>query len=668
MSVDGSQNHRCLIRLKGVPPKATVEDVLTFFDGLDIDESCIRLNFKERRGAGEAFIVFKTAEDARRACEKDRDFFSPNFGSRFVRVMAVEDLSQEELTHVDTAFTSQSGKRPATSILSEGSPEITAVRVEGLPANITIPEVVQLFWGISASPAGTVVQKDPTKPHAHAYMKFGTPEHAMRAVITWNGTVMTTQAGMFTLSVQPASHDEWDVAAAAGSSKTALRDDAVIKVRGLPVRATCSDVATFFEGYKTKPGGVHIQPFSENRHSKIAYVEFETCEEANRALEKDRHLFGKAFGERYCLLQRVSKQEMTSDLARFTAQQGRGPAQCGSASSSLEFTTSCCPPGAFFNMPRSANMPPGVPYMMPGAFPQPGPQGHHQMLPQMPQGMPWPTPGMPQMPGFPSLGMQMPHMPPQMPFPGLMQAMHAFPGSTWPPGAGVQGPGPPQHAQQPSPVTGAARYMVQDLTTGQKVYLDPRFNIFPHAPPQSPVVPVAVRPAQHAGPAPNAMVTPAAAPGPGPEISHGHDEAPALGAWAAAGRSVAVAPAGHDGSGGSGASKGSEPTQETAEQQEEGSNEGSDGDRSSRPPPAKKGAHGGIHHHHHNNLMNSPAAANGLDGYNSNNGHSHNGSGNGNGVTSLLRDPKDAHKRPFVDANLAEDQRPVKFAAAGPQE
>lgn len=48
-----NQNNTCVIRLKGVPPKATAEDVLTFFDGLDIDESSIRLNFKERRGAGE---------------------------------------------------------------------------------------------------------------------------------------------------------------------------------------------------------------------------------------------------------------------------------------------------------------------------------------------------------------------------------------------------------------------------------------------------------------------------------------------------------------------------------------------------------------------------------------------------------------------------------------
>jgi len=42
-----------LIRLKGVPPKATAADVKEFFNGIDIDSECIYLNFKERRGAGE---------------------------------------------------------------------------------------------------------------------------------------------------------------------------------------------------------------------------------------------------------------------------------------------------------------------------------------------------------------------------------------------------------------------------------------------------------------------------------------------------------------------------------------------------------------------------------------------------------------------------------------
>ena len=33
-----------------------------------------------------------------------------------------------------------------------------------------------------------------------------------------------------------------------------------------------------------KEGGVHVQPQSENRHSKVAYVEFASPQEAERAL------------------------------------------------------------------------------------------------------------------------------------------------------------------------------------------------------------------------------------------------------------------------------------------------------------------------------------------------------------------------------------------------
>ena len=42
-----------VIRVKGIPPKATATDVVRFFEGLELDERCIYLHTKERRGAGE---------------------------------------------------------------------------------------------------------------------------------------------------------------------------------------------------------------------------------------------------------------------------------------------------------------------------------------------------------------------------------------------------------------------------------------------------------------------------------------------------------------------------------------------------------------------------------------------------------------------------------------
>lgn len=71
------------VRLRGIPAKATTADVLQFFHAFDLDESRVQLLFKQRRGTGEALVVFSTPEDAKRACALDKAFFTPQ---RYVRV------------------------------------------------------------------------------------------------------------------------------------------------------------------------------------------------------------------------------------------------------------------------------------------------------------------------------------------------------------------------------------------------------------------------------------------------------------------------------------------------------------------------------------------------------------------------------------------------------
>jgi len=147
-------------------------------------------------------------------------------------------------------------------------------------------ELMQLFWGTCASPARSVIQRSVSqKMSAHAFLDFGHPDQAAHAVANWHGTVMTTAAGMFTLSLQLATRNDFDKAKCSSN-----KQDAVLKVRGLPIRAAVHDVVAFFDGYKLKVGGVHLQPVSDNRHSKVAYVEFETVDEALGAMVRARTL------------------------------------------------------------------------------------------------------------------------------------------------------------------------------------------------------------------------------------------------------------------------------------------------------------------------------------------------------------------------------------------
>ena len=43
------------------------------------------------------------------------------------------------------------------------------------------------------------------------------------------------------------------------------------------------------QGYAVEPGGVRLQPHGDNRHSKLALVEFESPAEARRALVRVVH-------------------------------------------------------------------------------------------------------------------------------------------------------------------------------------------------------------------------------------------------------------------------------------------------------------------------------------------------------------------------------------------
>jgi hypothetical protein len=49
---------------------------------------------------------------------------------------------------------------------------------------------------------------------------------------------------------------------------------------------------------------------ADGRPTGMAFIEFETPQEAVRAMEKDRAKFGPEYGERFCMLQLVGRHEM----------------------------------------------------------------------------------------------------------------------------------------------------------------------------------------------------------------------------------------------------------------------------------------------------------------------------------------------------------------------
>lgn len=83
MSGGGDQDDGYVVKLRGLPWSATVEEILKFFwdskviggtDGVHMTSS------REGRPSGEAFVEFSTEEDLKQALKRDRD----HMGNRYI--------------------------------------------------------------------------------------------------------------------------------------------------------------------------------------------------------------------------------------------------------------------------------------------------------------------------------------------------------------------------------------------------------------------------------------------------------------------------------------------------------------------------------------------------------------------------------------------------------
>lgn len=297
LPLDGS-----VVKMKGLPFKATADDVLKFFQTFTLKPDSIFLKrHPDGRPNGEAFIVFDNPDEARRATQKDRETFGDKFGDRYVRVYPTleSDVSDMQAAVVQQNMALQQGVHPHIHLDS-------VVKMKSLPFDATQLDIIQFFEGLKLKPNGVqLVVRSDNKPTGEAFVDFENHEEAARAVREKDHKVFHEKFGDRYVRLIQVSRKEMQ-------ATLALRfgGEGILKVKGIPFKATAQDVRKFFTGYKIKPDGVSFIMHTDGRPTGMAFIEFDTPQEAVRAMEKDRAKFGPEYGDRFCMLQLVGRHEM----------------------------------------------------------------------------------------------------------------------------------------------------------------------------------------------------------------------------------------------------------------------------------------------------------------------------------------------------------------------
>lgn len=342
MSDGGEEDY--VIRIRGLPWSASAEDVVEFFNEVEINGGAEGVHLtlsREGRPSGEAYVELVSQEDLDKAEEKHKC----NMGKRYIEVFRAKRSEMEWVT-----------KR--AGIGGRGQDNDGCVRLRGLPYQCNKEEIANFFSGLEICPNGIAMPLDyQGRPSGEAYVQFVSQDVSDKALERHKDKIGTRYIEVFRSSLdeiraamnprgmdrggpgpmggprggyRPAPYDArdryggmnrggggrggggggyndgpgwgqgygggWDGPGPRGGGGPSMGggggqgwggpEGHSVHMRGLPFRATEMDIADFFRPLNP----VHISLGTEpsGRASGKADVQFATHEDAVEAMKKDK--------------------------------------------------------------------------------------------------------------------------------------------------------------------------------------------------------------------------------------------------------------------------------------------------------------------------------------------------------------------------------------------
>ncbi|XP_008486469.2 heterogeneous nuclear ribonucleoprotein H2-like, partial [Diaphorina citri] len=166
----GSEDDGFVIKLRGLPWSTTVDEILEFFDGVNVRNGRAGVKITRSRNgrpSGEAFVEVEDEVDMENALRKNKEYL----GNRYIEVFKVKRQKMDwMLQH--------------TGIVEGNAFDQGCVRLRGVPFESKKDDIAQFFDGLEIIPNGITLVEDPFngRPTGEAYVQFVDKETAERAL------------------------------------------------------------------------------------------------------------------------------------------------------------------------------------------------------------------------------------------------------------------------------------------------------------------------------------------------------------------------------------------------------------------------------------------------------------------------------------------------------
>jgi len=293
----GDDESFTIVKLRGLPYEATKDNIVQFFDGLNIKEGEDGIFIAKTsvgRASGDGYVEFVDNANAKLALERNKakiyhrfiNIFKSDNKQRAAAVSAPRVVYDISKTNVD--------------------PNSIVVRLKGLPWTTKEKDIRDFFDPIELHKVH-IIPDHLDRASGEGYVEFKEVSQCEEAMKKDKNEMEGRYVELFKSTPTELAFS------LARLNPDVSPDSFLVRMRGLPFDSSENDVKNFFDN-APELKKVHFIQDVNGRASGVAYAEFTTTEAVEVALEKNK----EHIGTRYVELFRSSLTEMTASLRRPT--------------------------------------------------------------------------------------------------------------------------------------------------------------------------------------------------------------------------------------------------------------------------------------------------------------------------------------------------------------